>query len=353
MRRASLLIRADGSATIGMGHAMRCLALAEVFTAQTQERATFAMNEAPASFASRAAAAGADVGWLSAAPGSDEDARETLAISHALGADWIVLDGYAFDGAFQAALVAGGRHVIALDDDGHAGHYEADLVLNPSPGADASLYHARHRRTRLLLGGRYALLRDEFRRWPGQRRAVPAQASRVVITCGGADPENISLLALEALASLDGPLEIQVLVGPANPHLPALRAAVAAVPHPVRIAADVTDMAARLAWADLAVTAAGGTMWELARVGTPMLAIVVADNQIRGARALARAGVAINLGWHSEIDAGVIATAVARLAADAPRRQGLSDHGRELVDGRGAHRVLAAMGLAAGEALAA
>lgn len=343
----TLVIRADASPVIGMGHAMRCLALAEVFIQETCGHATFLMARPSEAFVARAAGVGAEVRQLGAEPASPADAQETAEISRALGASWLVLDGYAFDGDFQATLVAGGLRVLALDDYGHAGHYSAELVLNPNPGADATPYGAHGPATRLLLGPRFALLRDEFRRWSSPRPAAPPRARRVVVTFGGGDPDNVSMRVLDALVAVPGPLEVLVLVGAANPHEAALRAAAARSPHSVGIEVDVRDMAPRLAWADLAVAAAGGTMLELARVATPQVSIVSADNDAPGAAAMARAGVVVNLGRHEDLSAAVIGAEVAALVDDARRRAELSRRGRATVDGCGALRVLAAMRMAA------
>lgn len=322
---------------------MRCLALAEVFIQEKGGHATFLMARPSEEFVARAADAGAEVRPLAAKPASSADGQETAELRRALGASWLVLDGYAFDGDFQATLVAGGQRVLALDDYGHAGHYSAALVLNPNPGADATLYGRHGPDTRLLLGPRFALLRDEFRRWSSPRPAVPPRARRVLLTFGGGDPANVTMGVLDALAAVPGPLEVLLLVGAANPHEAALRAAAARSPHSVGIEVNVRDMARPLAWADLAVAAAGGTMLELARVATPQISIVLADNQAPGAAAMARAGVVVNLGRHEDLNAAVISAEVAALVDDAPRRAELSRRGRDIADGRGAVRVLAAM----------
>ncbi len=345
MHGPAVLIRADASAAIGMGHAMRCLALADAYATSAGGAATFLMAAAPPAFVRRARASGAPTLLLAAAPGGAADAVETLAVARRVGATWTVLDGYQFDGCFQATLVAGGQRVLALDDHGHARTYHADLVLNQNAGADAALYRDRDPRTRLLLGPRFALLREEFRSWPATRPAVPTRARRVVISLGGSDPDNVSARALEALAAVPGPLEILLLIGAANPHREALQDAAAACRQPVDVALDAHDMARRLAWADIALAAFGGTSWELARVGTPQVGVVLADNQRYGGAALASAGLAVNLGWHADVTAASIAEAVTALAEDRERRAQLSRRGRALVDGRGALRALAAMQL--------
>ena len=142
-----------------------------------------------------------------------------------------------------------------------------------------------------------------------------------------------------------------MLIGAANLHRPVLEAAASRCPHPVEVVVDAGDMAARLSSADLAVAAAGVTALELARVGTPHIAIVLAENQRPGALALTREEIVVNLGWHADVSPESIGAAVAALADDAGRRADMSRRGRELVDGHGAERALAAMGLIAQPAL--
>ncbi len=323
---------------------MRCLSLAAAY-AEVAGRATFVMSSPPTSFVTRAAPHGIEVLRLAAAPGTSKDLEETSAAVRELEAAWIVLDGYQFGGAFQAGLTGAGARVLVLDDYGHGGSYDAELVLNQNAGADPAMYATRRSGTRLLLGPSFALLRDEFRHWPADRPAVPAIARRVVVTFGGSDPANLSARVLRGLASVRDQLEILVLVGPANPRRASLRLAAADCPHAVEIVVDPSDMAARLAWGDLAVAAAGVTSLELARVGTPHISIVVAENQRPGAAGLEHGGTLMNLGWHEDLEPETIGRAVAELVRDAPRRAELSRRARELVDGRGVLRVLGAMGL--------
>ena len=340
-----ILVRADASVAIGLGHAMRCLALVQAHRDEGGD-ATFLMAGVPAAFAARASAEGVTVDTLAAVPGSAADAVETAERACVVGARWVVVDGYHFGDDYQRALVDAGLQVLAFDDHGHAGHYWAQLVLNQNRGARAETYASRAPYTRLLLGVRHVLLRREFRAWEAAPRAVPARARTVLVTLGGSDPDNVSTRLLTGLAGVPGPLEIQVLIGGANPHRGALEQTAAASPHAVTLVVDAHDMADRMVWADLAVTAAGGTAWELARVGTPQVSVAIADNQRPAAAALAERGVAVGLGWHAELTTDAVARAVTRLADDAPARAGLADRGRALIDGRGAQRVLEAMGLA-------
>src|SRR5262249_40544839 len=151
------------------------------------------------------------------------------------------------------------------DDHGHAEHYSADLVLNQNLHAAEELYRSREPTTRLLLGTRYVLLRREFRPWGGWQRPIPEVARKVLITLGGADPDNVTLRVISAFNQLhfEG-LQAVVLVGSSNPHLDELITAARTSPVVIRLESNVNDMAERMAWADAAITASGTTAWERA-----------------------------------------------------------------------------------------
>jgi len=338
----ALVIRADASTAIGLGHAMRCLALAQALADAGGGEAGFVMADPPDAFVARAGREGVRVTALAADPGSADDAAETLA--H--GAPWVVVDGYHLDGAYQRALVDAGARVLVVDDHAHLPRYHAHVLLNQNAGAGEELYRDRAPGARLLLGPEHALLRREFRVWEAPPREAPAVARRILVTLGGGDADDVSSRVLGALALLDEPHEVQLLVGAANPHRETLERAASAGPYPVELIADADDVPQRMAWADIAVTAAGSTSWELARIGTPQLAIVLAENQRAIERGLEQEGLAVALGRHADLRPERIIAAVRALARDPGRRRELSRRGRKLVDGQGAPRVLAAMGLA-------
>jgi UDP-2,4-diacetamido-2,4,6-trideoxy-beta-L-altropyranose hydrolase len=315
-----IVVRADASPAIGFGHAMRCSALAELTPA------VFASAEMAPAMERRLP----EVVRIDPA----DDAEQTIALARERGAEWVVVDSYALGTDYQRALRAAALRVLVIDDHGHAGRYEPDLLLNQNLGARPYPDVAPH--TTQLLGTRYALLRGEFRHWRGER-SIPARAERLLVTLGGSDLDNFSARVARAVT---GTIAVELIAGGANPHRDEL-----ARIDGVELTVDADDMPARMARADVAVSAAGSTSWELARTGLPQIAIVLADNQEPAARALAEHGIAVNLGREpAEAD---IAAAVSALAADRDRREQMSRRAQELVDGKGVARVLAAMGLGA------
>ena len=337
------MLRTEASSKIGLGHFMRCFALAEAWI-ESGGSARFVMTETAPATESHLRSIGADAARLTARPGGREDARETVAFAAREGADWIVADGYEFGPEYQQALRAGGQRLLFLDDDGRHPRYEADLVLNQNPHAAETLYPARAGHTRLLLGPRHALLRRQFRDSAPPIRSFPPTARRILVTLGGADPDNVTQLVIGALQALaDSDLEVIVLVGASNPRGPQLAAAAAAAPTPITLRHDAKNMPELMAWADLAISAAGSTALELAYIGVPMLLLILADNQAPGAERMHRAGAARSLGWARELSSAALAEAVRQLISAPDERARLARTAQALVDGRGAPRVVRAL----------
>ena len=299
-----LVVRTDASATIGVGHAMRCLAIAEAWRELGGE-VVFAMREVAPAVRARIERAGCRIEWPAPAAGH------------------VVVDGYHIDAAEQAAFAATGARVLVIDDRGESATDAASIVVNPNPYASPALYAALGTTT-LLLGAPYALLRREFR----AGAPVPVR-QRILVSFGGADVANLTPRAIEALAPLA--VEVLVIAGPANPRaaeLVAPRATLRIVPH-------VDDIASEMRASSLAIVAAGGTCWELAACGVPMIAVAVADNQRDVVRALEALGLGIAL--RDDPSAADFRAALDRM--DEPTRTAMARRGPQIVDGRGALRV--------------
>lgn len=336
---APLVLRTDAGARIGGGHLLRCLALAEAWMAGGG-RATFVLATRSAALEARLVAAGADLVHLDVDPGASADCRATASLARDRGAHWVVVDGYHFGADYQEGLRTDELRVLFIDDHGHAAAYPADVVLNQNLCAREALYAARARDTTLLLGPRYALVRQEFRRQHHRPRSVPALARKVLVSCGSGDATNAWRPIVEAFTVLPGDAwEATLVVGGLSASLAEARAATATCPFPVRVEHDTRSMPDWIAWADIAVAAAGTILWEMALLGLPVLAIAVADNHLDHAAALAQAGSIGNLGWHQDLTPAVIARELAALAGDQMAREAMSAAGRALVDGHGASRV--------------
>lgn len=339
MGEGALLIRADASVAMGTGHVMRCLALAQAWQ-DAGGRCIFAMAESTPAVERRLREEGIEVERLAEGGGTANDARATRQLAGKKNATWIVVDGYQFGAAYQPAIKADGFNLLLVDDNAEAENYCADLVLNQNLRANATLYGRRDPATRSLLGPRYAMLRREFRGWRNWQREIPATGQKILVTLGGSDPDNLTAKVLEAIRQLTTPgLETVVLVGGSNPHLRSLEAAIQK--ESMRLITDVSDVARWMTWADVTISGAGTTFWEMCFLGLPGILLVVAENQEGIPAAACRMGIACSLGKGTEVSASVLAKKLAELLASSDTRANQSERGRKLVDGRGAERVVA------------
>jgi len=333
---------------------MRMIALGQAWQAQGGD-VHFLCAEITSALEERLASEGFQLSRISAVLGSKEDLEQTThLITDALQADIqnarVVLDGYHFGSDYQLGIKAEGFKLLVVDDYGHADFYHADWVLNQNLSAREELYASRAPHTRLLLGTKFALLRREFLNYRGWQRQIPDVARKVLVTLGGADPDNVTGKVIEALAPLD--IEVKVVVGGSNPHLPELQKAVEtmkAQPAEIELVINPADMPGLMAWADLAIAAGGSTAWELAFMGLPSLFVILAENQVGIATELESAGFGVCLG--RGIDLGIEAFS-GRISTreqnpniffdfmnNKSLRQQISLDCKNLVDGGGAKRL--------------
>jgi len=328
---------------MGTGHVMRCLALAQAWQ-DAGGRAVFAMADPSSRVRERVLKESVGILAISASAGTEEDARQTAALAREHAAAWVVVDGYQFGADYQRTLKSAGFNILFLDDYGHAGHYYADLVLNQNVSADESAYENRESYTRLLLGPQYCLLRREFDAWREWRREIVPVGHRVLVTMGGSDAENFTERGIDALNSIeDDNLEATIVVGGSNERSELLKRIAAVAGKKIRVLRDISNVAELMAWADLAVSAAGTTCWEMCLMGLPAVLVDLAENQTPVARELERRGCAIHLGGPHDVSSEKLAEQVERLLTSWDDRQAMSAHGRELVDGEGAWRVVSAL----------
>jgi spore coat polysaccharide biosynthesis predicted glycosyltransferase SpsG len=260
-----------------------------------------------------------------------------LRLEHAV----VVADSYRLDGDDLSNLRERVRLLVAVDDMADR-RLDVDLVLNQN--ADAlDLSMSLGVGTKVLVGSAYALLRPEFARLRALGISslpdLPELPRRVLVLMGGTDPTGSAPVAAAAAGLAFPEAEIEVVV----PSLtqPRRRGAVTEMPR-------IVDVAAHMLRADLVVTAAGSTLWELFCLARPVAAVQVADNQARGYDRLLAAGTIIGLG-RPPID---VNHAAERLRDGVTRHDGLrvlGESGSTLVDGRGAERVLDAIEQMEGE----
>lgn len=319
MVNAEIGFRVDASQDIGTGHVMRCLALADYLRrggavcrficrdlpgnlSEVIRGLGYRVDLLPAASAAATGAAGAAGGgyahWLGVT--AAEDAVQTRRVLADAALDWLVVDHYALDAAWEREMGDGvGKRLLVIDDLVDREHH-CDVLLDQNPGRVRADYDGLLPPTcRVLAGPRYALLRPEFAACRAQsleRRRQP-RVRRLLVTLGGLDKDQRTLDVLRALSVCDLPAgcSIVVVMGPLASGLARVQDAAAGMPVPTEVRIGVRDMATVMAQSDVAIGAGGVTALERCCLGLPTLTLVIAENQRAGAEALAAQGAALLL----------------------------------------------------------
>jgi UDP-2,4-diacetamido-2,4,6-trideoxy-beta-L-altropyranose hydrolase len=318
---------------------MRCLALAQAWQ-DSGGHAVFAMAETTPAVRARLQSEGFEILPLRSPADTGADASQLALMARERNAEWVVVDGYQFNAAYQRELKTAGLKVLYVDDNGRAAPYSADLVLNQNLHANEQMYERREPYTKLLLGTQFCLLRREFNSWRGWNREISPVGRNVLITMGGSDPDKFTEIVIQSLrlAKIEG-LQATAVVGGSNPHWDSLQRAASEFSGSLHLLRDASNMAELMVHADAAVSAAGTTCWEMCLLGLPALLISVAENQYALARELNNRGCAIHLGKPQDLSAEQVASQLERLLDSIEIRSSLSQRARQLVDGNGAQRV--------------
>jgi spore coat polysaccharide biosynthesis predicted glycosyltransferase SpsG len=255
----------------------------------------------------------------------------------AVGCGVMVVDSYHADAAYLARLTGASEMVVAIDD--LARHpFPCDLVVNGGAQAPRLAYRSPLARTRFLLGPQYALLSSEFAAPTARPLAGPIR--QVLVTLGGSDAQGLLPRVLATLDGLSGGFAVTAVIGPFVEQSPVERQRPAAH-RPLRVVRNPHSLRSLMLASDLAISAGGHTLYELACAGCPAIGIEVADNQAPGLEALEAAGVLRRAGKAQEPGMlGRVGQLVEELGADAEARERMSQEGRRVVDGGGASRVV-------------
>lgn len=338
----NVAIRADASSEIGTGHVMRCLTLADALTRLGKARVVFISRDLPGNLNGLIESKGFEVLRLPGTGTYSDDAElsgdtlDRIALSHG-EIDWLVVDSYALDARWEIALRGRARNVLAIDDLADRPHYCDALLDQNQP--DVTRYAALVPKScRMMLGPRYALIRDEFREARKTMHSRDGKIRRLMVFFGGADFTGETEKTVEALKALDFSVAADVVVGSSNTRKESIKDMCKGVPG-LEYHCQVDNMAYLMARADLAVGAGGTSTWERCCVGLPAIVTSVAKNQESLARTLDKEGAVSYLGLAGSVTAEDIAVRIKTLAEKPEMLLKMSVKAYGMVDGSGADRV--------------
>lgn len=329
-------IRADANEHIAMGHVMRCLSIAM----QLKKAGVPVLFILSDSYARELVL---DAGFSCEVLDNDYTKKEAelpqlfhLCKTYCLKG--ILIDSYEVTSSYLETLHR--RVPTAYIDDLHAFRYDTDILISYTPGITETDYaHQKYTDTRFLLGNTYTPLRPEFAE--GVREIKP-DTSAIFITTGGTDPYDMAFRLLKHIEH--SPLahhDKHVVLGKFYQAEDTLRRLQQTDPA-LHIYRDIPHIREIMMQCDMAVSAGGTTLCELAACGIPTVAFTMADNQFPGTSRFAEAGALLYAGdvrENEEAAAEAIVSTLVSLTQHPEKRHALSDTAHAMVDGNGAGRI--------------
>lgn len=347
MRRA--LIRADGSAQLGLGHIMRCIGLAQGLETTGINSLFVIRNDSPA-IKGLIERHGFPVQSMPHDFKFEQDLEVTANLSRQKDVRLVVTDlstdGFLRSGgeckAYLQELKKDASFLITVDDL-NVLDFPSDIVINPNYGAE-KLNYDRGSYVKYLLGPAYFIFRREFIEASKIERKISRQAKNILVTLGGSDTVDLTCKVLKALSRLEiSGLNLCILPGvvDSSSREQLLTDVLKGFKGTFRFFPMEYNMAELMLWADLAITGGGLTKYETAVTGTPSIIITRIKHQKEVTSLFAREGSTLFLDTGNDMVQEEIAIVVDRVIKDRELRADMSLRGRKLVDGRGIERIIA------------
>ncbi len=283
MLRAAIVTEGGGES--GTGHLRRCVALAEALVEQGCESFFVANDDS----IPREILSGREAHFFE----WRTDAERLSPLLH--GVSIAVIDSYHASEGFYARVAAQVPVTAAIDDYCRL-PYPVPIVINGAlyapllPFAKGSM---------LWLGPDYALMRRAF--WKQPEKVIQSHVSTILITFGGSDVRHVAPQVVDCIQQISPRWRKKVVLGCALEEVDQMRA-VADGSTELLTQLSAEEMRNLMVEADIAVSAGGQTLHELACIGVPTVTVAVADNQLLNVQAFARTQMMDYAGWwqHSQ-----------------------------------------------------
>lgn len=337
-----IIFRADGNPQIGAGHIMRCLSIANK-AKDIGENCLFIISSDHFQNVIK------DNGHKIVNLKSDYSRMEPGEILPALDAyepSAVFVDSYFVTEKYLSDLHAKCRKnksALVYVDDRCTSPYSCDFLLNYNVFARRDDYEKLYSgdvKPIFLLGSSYAPLRKEFH--DNDSRIVLLKAENIFVSTGGADSEHLTVDIVEK-ATEATKFAFHFVVGMMNPDRIKIMEMADECKN-IIVHENVKRMDTLMQSCDVAISAAGSTLYELCATQTPTITYVLADNQIPAAEEFDVRGIMKNCGdirvlGNKELASKLVEDAVS-LADNYEERKRISILMRAVVDGNGAGRIL-------------
>lgn len=316
-----VIILTEGGNKLGLGHIVRCLALCDALKREDVS-VKFIVLPDPSTEKLLKNIPHKSFDWI-------KDKNKLLAQLNRV--DVVIIDSTIAPKEIYDEVGKSVRIPVFFDDY-HRISYPKGILINRAPGTKINDYPKNG--SLYLLGENFLPLPNAF--WNAEKKVIKEDIGNILITFGGSDPKQMTEKVLDLINKAYPNISKTVIVGSANnfKKYNFKNNIINFI-----FAPDSAKMKQLMQESDLAISACGQTLYELARMGVPTIGIKVAENQIDNISSLTKLGFLEYAGDYKSPGTMKNVVRISEILADKNPRAKRSKKGQKIIDGFGAIRI--------------
>lgn len=332
-----LLIRVDSNPEIASGHLMRCLSVAAEAKSQGLEVVFLMSDDCNREIVEKRGFSYCNLktNWKNL----DSEISDLLYLINKYHNPILLIDTYSITASYVSALqqslpiVYLGSKMINIG--------QPNGIINYNSAIDYDYYNSHHCNSELLLGVKYAPLRKEFHNSKVTNISV---LTDLLLTTGGTDKPNFSEHFIKTNLKLFEKynLTCHVIVGSMFHNVSTLECYANHVPH-IALHHNVDNMSTFMRKCQLAISANGTTVYELAACGIPTISFALVKEQEISGKTLGDMGIVDYSGLYPDNTTKCMTTISKKIENyinNPTTRIQLGERASSIIDGKGCEYIV-------------
>lgn len=317
--RKKVVIRVDGNHKVGLGHFFRTISLANelskinysiIFLTQNKSELKMLTNKFRIELL------------------QNTNPSTLLRKLNKLKPDVIILDKHKEKTECLEIMKMSCQNLLSIDYIGN----NINKIKNNFP----ILYHRKTNSANLF---QQAILNKQF--LTKKPIKIIKKVKSVVVLQGGSDTHCFTPKIIDSLRKLPDEIEITAVLGPSFSCFDKIDKLLRNSRKRIKLIKNVKNMSAFLINFDLAVTAGGMTLLELAYLGIPSIIVCGERFEEQTAQLMEKNGYGINLGFGKNTSKNKIFHTTKNIINSYQLRKKMNQNGKRLIDGKGLSRLVA------------
>jgi len=331
LKKQKILIRVDGGRKLGMGHVVRCLAVADELRSRISAEILFVTKGCP-ECVSIIKKSRYEVATIPPKSSTKEETNRARSILMDFKPNLVVNDILDAPKGYMKKISELAK-AVNFDDTGAGTPYADKVIFTTRKPKSHNLSSPN-----CILEPGYVILRRPFMelRQKKFKRKISGKVRNILVCMGGSDPSNLTVKVLRALNALGEKMNVTVVVGPAYSSISGIRGVASRSKHNVKIrnnldAKEVLDL---MLGSDIGIASCGISAWEMGATGLPMLTLCQSKLELEEVK-IGEYNLAIHLGLGKKINEQKITLNAEKLIKDKNLREKLSKEGMRVINGDG------------------